>query len=168
MQRRASWPGSRHRRSADPGYVALLFEHIQANQDILGLSLLVGLVMFSAVTALLHLRESRKWTKQDAAYALELNNMRAKFDRAQVFLAAEPQIIIAWDGPKNEAEIEGDLSLVTDQPIARRILGFGSWLPPDSAQQLETAVERLRARGRLSTSTSKALLAGRSNSTAAR
>ena len=46
---------------ADPGYVALLFEHIQANQDILGLSLLVGLVMFSAVTALLHLRESRKW-----------------------------------------------------------------------------------------------------------
>ncbi len=132
---------------AQPGYVALMFEHIQANQDILGLSLLVGLVMFSAVTALLHLRESRKWEKQDAAYALELNNMRAKFDRAQVFLAAEPQIIIAWDGPGNEAEIEGDLSLVTDQPIARRILGFGSWLLPDSAQRLETCVESLRARG---------------------
>jgi signal transduction histidine kinase len=132
---------------ADPGYLAPLFAHLQSDQDILGLSLLVGLVMFSAVTALLHLRETRKWEKQNAAYVLELNNMRAKFDRAQVFLAAEPQIIIAWNGPDDDAEIEGDLSLVTDQPIARRILGFGFWLPPDSAQQLEACVERLRSRG---------------------
>ncbi|MEW6438930.1 MAG: PAS-domain containing protein [Pseudomonadota bacterium] len=132
---------------AEPGYQALVLEHMRDSQDIVGLSLIVGLVMFSVVTALLHLRETRKWTKQDAAYALELSNLRANLDRALVFLSAEPQIIVAWGSPGNEAEIEGDLSLVTDQPVARRILGFGSWLPPDSAQQLDACVEKLRTRG---------------------
>ncbi len=132
---------------AEPSYPGLVLEHMRASQDIVGLSLIVGLVMFSVVTALLHLRETRKWTKQDAAYTLELNNLRASLDRALVFLAAEPQIIVAWGGPGNEAEIEGDLSLVTDQPIARRILGFGSWLSPDSAQLLDACVEKLRTRG---------------------
>lgn len=131
---------------ADVTYPSLVLEHLRSNQDLLGLSLVVGLVMFSVVTALLHLRETRKWARQDAAYTLELNDLRANLDRAQVFLGAEPQIIIAW-GANDEAEIEGDLSLVTDQPIARRILGFGSWLPPDAAQQLESCVAKLRTRG---------------------
>jgi signal transduction histidine kinase len=131
---------------ADTSYLSLVMDHLRSNQDLLGLSLVVGLVMFSVVTALIHLRETRKWTRRDAASAQELSNLRANLDRAQVFLAAEPQIIVAWGG-QSEADIEGDLSLVTDQPIARRILGFGSWLPPESAQQLETCVEKLRARG---------------------
>ncbi|MEJ0051386.1 MAG: PAS-domain containing protein [Methylovirgula sp.] len=131
---------------ADTSYSALVLEHLRSSQDLVGLSLLVGLVMFSVVTALLHLRETRKWTQQDATYTAELNNLRARFDRAQVFLTAEPQIIVAWGGD-SDAEIEGDLSLVTDQPVARRILGFGSWLPPETAQQLESCVEKLRERG---------------------
>ena len=131
---------------ADASYPSLVLEHLRSSQDLVGLSLIVGLVMFSVVTALLHLRETRKWTRQDATYTAELNNLRAKFDRAQVFLTAEPQIIVAWGG-NSEAEIEGDLSLVTDQPVARRILGFGSWLPPETAQQLESCVEKLRERG---------------------
>ncbi len=117
---------------ADTSYPALVLDHLRSSQDMVGLSLIVGLVMFSVVTALLHLRETRKWTRQDAAYTAELNNLRAKFDRAQVFLTAEPQIVVAWGGV-SDAEIEGDLSLVTDQPVARRILGFGSWLPPETA-----------------------------------
>jgi signal transduction histidine kinase len=131
-----------------PDYPLIFIEKLRESQDVvIGLSLIVGLVLFSTITALLHLREHRRWTKTEAAFSLELNNLRAKLDRADVFLSAEPQIIIAWGGPDGEAEIEGDLSLVTDTPISRRVLGFGSWLPPESAQQLDACVERLRSRG---------------------
>ncbi|MGB3282747.1 MAG: ATP-binding protein [Methylovirgula sp.] len=133
---------------AQTDYPLLVLENLRENQDVVvGLSLVVGLVLFSTITALLYLREHRRWTKTEAAFLLELNDLRAKFDRAEVFLAAEPQIIIAWGGPSGEPEIEGDLSLVTDAPVARRVLAFGSWLPPDAAQQLEVCVDKLRARG---------------------
>jgi signal transduction histidine kinase len=125
-----------------------VLENLRENQDVVvGLSLVVGLVLFSTITALLYLREHGRWTKSEEAFSLELNHLRAKLDRAEVFLSAEPQIIVAWGGPGSEPEIEGDLSLVMDTPISRRVLGFGSWLPPDAAQQLEACVERLRARG---------------------
>ena len=120
---------------------------LRQSQDAIGLSFIVGLVLFSTITALLHLRERRQWSKSEAAFLLEFTNLRAKVDRAEVFLAAEPQIIVAWDGPGGEADVEGDLSLVTDVPISRRVLGFGSWLAPNGAQQLDASVDRLRQRG---------------------
>ncbi len=131
-------------RPADP---MALIDNLRQSQDVIGLSFIIGLVLFSTITALLHLRERHQWSKTEAAFSLELNHLRAKVDRADVFLAAEPQIIVAWDGPGGEADIEGDLSLVTDVPISRRVLGFGSWLAPDRAQNLDACVDRLRQRG---------------------
>jgi signal transduction histidine kinase len=125
----------------------VIFDNLRQSQDVIGLSFIVGLVLFSTITALLHLRERHQWKKSETALSLELTNLRAKVDRAEVFLAAEPQIIVAWDGPGGEAEIEGDLSLVTDVPISRRVLGFGSWLAPDRAQKLDDCVDRLRQKG---------------------
>ena len=130
--------------AADP---LALIDNLRQSQDVIGLSFIVGLVLFSTITALLHLRERHQWSKNEAAFSLELNNLRAKIDRADVFLAAEPQIIVAWGGPGGDADIEGDLSLVTDVPISRRVLGFGSWLAPDRAQKLDDCVERLRQKG---------------------
>ncbi|MGA3301812.1 MAG: PAS-domain containing protein [Methylovirgula sp.] len=132
---------------ADSGDPAPLIDNLRQSQDVIGLSFIVGLVLFSTITALLHLRERHQWGKREHALLLELTNLRAKVDRAEVFLAAEPQIIVAWDGPGGEAEIEGDLSLVTDAPISRRVLGFGSWLAPERAQKLDDCLERLRQRG---------------------
>ena len=112
-----------------------------------GLSLIVGLVLFSTVTALLHLAARRRWTEREQQLTADIADARVRFDRAEVFLAAEPQIIVAWRSSTSEPDIEGDLSLIADAIVPRRILGFGSWLPPASAQALEHAVERLRARG---------------------
>ena len=106
-----------------------------------------GLVLFSTVTALLHLFGRRTWTEREQQLTGEIAEARAKLDRAQIFLAAEPQIVVAWQSASGDPEIEGDLSLVTDSPPPRRILGFGSWLPPDTAQALDQAVDRLRVRG---------------------
>ena len=112
-----------------------------------GILLVLGLVLFSTITALLHLTGRTRWTQREAQLVDELARLRHQVDRAQVFLSAEPQIAIAWTSPNGEPDIEGELSLVTDAPVARRVLGFGSWLAPHAAQQLEACVERLRHRG---------------------
>ncbi len=125
----------------------ILADGLTAHSEYAGVSLLVGLILFATVTALLHLAGRRRWTERERQLSSDLMECRAKLDRAQVFLAAEPQIIIAWRSASGEPDIEGDLGLVSDVPVPRRILGFGSWLPPASAQQLEHAVDRLRARG---------------------
>lgn len=124
-----------------------VLDNLRENQGLIGLSLVVGLVLFSAITALVHVTERRRWTKTEAAVSLELNNLRAKLDRDAVFLAAEPQIIIAWGGANEEPELEGDLTLVSAAPIPRRVLAFGAWLPAAVAQKLDDCVDRLRARG---------------------
>jgi signal transduction histidine kinase len=125
----------------------LVIESLRESQGLIGLSLVVGLVLFSAITALVHLTERRRWTQREAVTSHELNNLRAKLDRAGVFLSAEPQIIVAWGGPNDEAELEGDLTLVTGAPIVRRVMAFGAWLPADVAQKLDHCVDKLRARG---------------------
>lgn len=122
-------------------------ERMNDSQGLVGFSAFVALVLISTCTTLLHLMGRRRWTTRESLLVGELTNTRAKLDRAQVFLSAEPQIIIAWGTSTGEPDIEGDLSLVTETPVARRILGFGSWLPREPAQELERCVERLRVRG---------------------
>ena len=112
-----------------------------------GLSLVVSLVLFSTVTALLHLAARRRWTERETQLSTDLAESRARVDRAQVFLSAEPQLVIAWSAAGADPEIEGDLTLVADAIVPRRVLAFGAWLPPASAQALDHAVDRLRARG---------------------
>ena len=115
--------------------------------EVAGVSLLVGLTLFSAVTALLHLAGRRRWLDGERRLVAEVSDLRARLDRAQMFLSAEAQIVVAWGSSTGEPDIEGDLSLVSDVMVPRRILGFGAWLPATSAQALDHAVERLRSRG---------------------
>ncbi|MDH7797379.1 MULTISPECIES: PAS domain-containing sensor histidine kinase [unclassified Beijerinckia] len=123
-------------------------------QGVIGFSAFVALVIFSASTAILHLTGRRAWTQRESRLVADLTSSRAALDRANVFLSAESQIVVAWGRSNGEPDIEGDLSIVMDVPVPRRVLGFGSWLPPEAARNIEGCVERLRARGesfRLST-----------------
>ncbi len=114
--------------------------------DISGLVILL-LLFFSVLTASLHLVGRRRWTQREFALASELARTRAALDRANLFLASEPQILLAWDQPDGEPRIEGDFALVADAPSPRRVLAFGSWLEPGLAATLQQAVERLLERG---------------------
>ncbi|MDE2364216.1 MAG: PAS-domain containing protein [Hyphomicrobiales bacterium] len=115
--------------------------------NVLGVSLVVGLVIFSTIVALLDIAARKHWKQRESGLVADLESERAKLERAHVFLSAEPQIIVAWGSATSEPEIEGDISLVTDAPVPRRVLGFGAWLEPATAQRLEQCVERLRGRG---------------------
>ena len=111
------------------------------------LTLIAGLTVFSALVALLYLSQRRLCLEREARHHLELAALRAKLDRAEIFLGAETQIILAFAGPNEDPEIEGDLELAGDRPNARRVLAFGSWLPPRMAETVETSVARLLASG---------------------
>ena len=111
------------------------------------LPLLVGSVLVTTTVALLHLGSRRRAAQRETSLTLALSEVRSDYDRAQTFLSAEPQITIVWGLNSNEPHIEGDPALVSDVPILRRVLGFGSWLPPEQAQQLDAHVAWLRERG---------------------
>ena len=117
------------------------------NHDSFLLPLLVGSVLVTATVALLHLSSRRRASQRETSLTSALSEVRADLDRAQTFLAAEPQIVIAWGLNSDEPSIEGDPALVSDVPILRRVVGFGSWLPPEQAQRLDGLVAKLRERG---------------------
>ncbi len=139
------WVGAGPARAGDLSSLSL--ETLYQNQGLAGLAIFLSLVLLTAVTAVLHLTGRNRWMRREAALTAELGDALARLDRANVFLSAEPQIVVAWGGATNDPDIDGDLSLVTDAPAPRRVLGFGAWLSPEPAQRLETAVERLRQRG---------------------
>ncbi|MBV1700528.1 MAG: PAS domain-containing sensor histidine kinase [Hyphomicrobiales bacterium] len=133
-----------------PGEFALAaptFPEMPDNSGAAGISAFAALIIITAVTALLHLTGRQRWLKREAQLSDDLVDARARLDRAQLFLAAERQICVTWNGAQSEPDIEGDLTLVTDALTPRRVLGFGTWLAPDIAKQVEQSVDRLRQRG---------------------
>ncbi|HEY8579316.1 MAG TPA: two-component sensor histidine kinase, partial [Beijerinckiaceae bacterium] len=85
-------PASAMAQSAGP----LSIERMHASQGVIAVSVFVALVLFSSTTALLHLNSRRKWTQRERQLAGELAAARDALDRANVFLSAEPQIVVAW------------------------------------------------------------------------
>jgi signal transduction histidine kinase len=108
---------------------------------------LLGLVVFAATTAIIHLRSRNHWQREETRQKAVIADLLLAKDRADLVLASEPQVMITWHGADAEPEILGDTRAVLDMTVARRVLGFGSWLPPDNARKLEAAVERLKQRG---------------------
>jgi signal transduction histidine kinase len=112
-------------------------------------TLIAGLAIVLGLATLLHLSQRRRWIETEAGLYSKLSTLQAKLDRAQIFLGAEPQIVVAWGDPGAEPEIQGDAGLVVDGTNPTRMLAFGMWLPSATALTLDTSVSRLRARGEI-------------------
>ncbi|QGM48018.1 PAS domain-containing protein [Methylocystis heyeri] len=115
--------------------------------EVYGIALSGGLALFSTFVALAYMAERKAWRRAEADLTARLEQTRAQRDRAEIFLSSEQQLFIAWDSPTSEPDIEGSPQLVIDKPAPRRVLAFGSWLAPQSAQDLEHKVDRLRELG---------------------
>ncbi|MCI0599817.1 MAG: PAS-domain containing protein, partial [Beijerinckiaceae bacterium] len=111
------------------------------------LTLIAGLATFSGLVALLHISQRRHSIESEARLYTELSTLRAKLDRAEIFLGAESQIIISWNAASEHPDIEGDPGLIPDRTNPRSVLAFESWLPPALALTLDNFVGTLRARG---------------------
>jgi signal transduction histidine kinase len=112
-----------------------------------GLAVMAGLVLFATTVAILHLSHRRHWLERDAELVAQNQELRARIDRADLLLAADPHLVVAWGGPSPEPLIEGSLKIHAEDGARRKLLAFGSWLPPDQAQALEAAMTRLRSTG---------------------
>ncbi len=122
-----------------------------------GASLVAALALFSSVATFSYKRLRGLSTAREAALERELHDLRARLDRAELFLASEPQVMIAWDGDEEPAGIAGDLGLVEAGSDPSRVLAFSSWLPTNAAGSLAELTARLRQHGdsfRLSVKTS--------------
>jgi signal transduction histidine kinase len=114
---------------------------------VFGVALSGGLALFSTALALAYMAERKSWRRREAELSAQLEQARAQRDRAELFLASEEQLFIAWNDPLSEPDIEGATQLVTEAAQPRRVLAFGSWLKPADAQRLEQKIDVLRRRG---------------------
>ena len=118
-------------------------------QDTVALVLTLGLSCFAVVTAIMLVRTRARASRRESSFRDEILALRSEVDRVNALLQAEPQILIAWPSAANAAaDIMGDLSLVANEQGTERVLAFGTWLDPRTAQKLEAAVGTLRAAGK--------------------
>ena len=109
--------------------------------------MLVLLLASGFLTAVLLFIVHRRWTRRERDLAGQLERARTELDRANLFLASEPQILVAWDKSDAEPRVEGEFALISDALSPRRILAYSSWLEASVAARIEEAVAKLLSRG---------------------
>jgi signal transduction histidine kinase len=111
------------------------------------LALVSGLILFSTLTALIHIAARRRWARRENERKAEIVALRRRLDRAELGSAVESQAVIAWRGSDCEPDIDGDLSLLRGSSASGSPATFDAWLAPEMARQLGGVVDRLRAKG---------------------
>ncbi|MBM3577382.1 MAG: PAS domain-containing protein [Alphaproteobacteria bacterium] len=133
---------------ATPARAAGVLDNLSFDPQVVSFAFGGGLAIFAAAIVMTHVRERAVWRRREAALSAESEDARAQLDRAKTFLAAEPQIFLAWKAADAEPDIHSSSLMMTGAAAApRRLLDFSAWLAPKDAQELEGAVERLRKSG---------------------
>jgi signal transduction histidine kinase len=117
------------------------------HQDAGRLYLIAGLVIFGLLAVAVLQRRLRSM-RADSAPLDEVVELRSEADRLKTLLLSEPQVLVEWAAASDEPNILGDTSIFVPGERAERVLAFGAWLTPASAQSIEHAVETLRGEGR--------------------
>jgi signal transduction histidine kinase len=120
--------------------------HSIDSHEIAAMVLLVGLLVFSVVTAIMLLRARARSTQLEISAHDEIAALRAALDRANALVLTEPQVIVDWPAASDEPIIDGDPA-VLGVSAPHRVLAFGTWLDGPRAAAMEKAVEALRTRG---------------------
>lgn len=122
------------------------FASLQSH-ELAALTLTLGVVLFAVVTSTMLVRTRQRAAATNADARREINALTTEVDRVNALLLSEPQIVVAWAAGGDDPDIIGDVTIVTQATMPQRVLAFGSWLPSDQAQLIETSVEKLRANG---------------------
>ncbi|WP_210260059.1 sensor histidine kinase [Hongsoonwoonella zoysiae] len=124
---------------ASPGVDAL---------KVVWLSATGGAIAFAVTTATVLVVNRRKSANDFATVRRQNASLKARLDRLESLIDSEDQRLVMWSGRDEEPMIAGALS--EDSGVPRgdaQLLAFGQWLEPASAQELERALDRLRANG---------------------
>jgi len=112
------------------------------------LTLTLGLLIFGVLAIIVLLRTRRSAGNAANLTRDEVGALNAERDRLKTLLMAEPQVLVSWAAGADVPEILGDTDLIVPGGAQQRVLAFGAWLDAAQAQQMEQAVETLRADGR--------------------
>jgi signal transduction histidine kinase len=110
------------------------------------LVLVLGLILFSVVTAIMYLRSRNRAARLESWSRDEIAMLRDDLDRTKALLSSEPQILVEWQAASDQPGIGGDPAIV-GASAPHRVLAFGTWLEAGKAQAMEHAVDALRTRG---------------------
>lgn len=129
----------------DPGGVLSLLASFDLHNAYFGLFL--GLVAFSATTAVMLVREQRRSSRRERGLRAEIARLRGTDDLATLLMGSERQLLVSWHGRDGEPRFEGDPTIVGEGSPAQRALAFGAWLLPADAAAVDASLERLKQRG---------------------
>jgi signal transduction histidine kinase len=118
-----------------------------ADHEIAMLALVLSILCFAVLAAILFVRTRRRLADVEARARDDLLAARAELDRVNIFLRAEPHVLLAWEPGANEPQMIGDLALLNGAAAPDRLLDFVDWLDPNNAETLTAAVDALRSRG---------------------
>jgi signal transduction histidine kinase len=117
------------------------------------LTLTLGFICFGVLATIAFLRARRSIARTAATARHEAMDLRAHIDRLTALLLSEPQVLVEWPAGSDHPEIFGDSALFVPGDQPERVLDFGLWLEPATAQRLQRAVDTLRNDGRSFTMT---------------
>ncbi len=112
-----------------------------------GMSTVVGLAVFAATTAILHIRERNRWVQRESRLGAELNAATARAEQAEVFGSTEDQVVVSWAAPSAKAVISGVGDFLVQGGTRLSPLAFGAWVVPQQVKAIGDAVDALKSRG---------------------
>ena len=115
-------------------------------QDLAGLTLFFGALIFAVVTAVLLVRTRERLRVETVRARAEVAARDGEIDRLYGLLLAEPQVIVAWSRGA-APQIIGNPATIAPDIAPERLMSFAAWLRPEQASRLDSVVDRLLTRG---------------------
>jgi signal transduction histidine kinase len=103
--------------------------------------------IYATLISIFYIRARKVWNEGAVEATRALHEAQGQAALFATFLAADRQVMVAWDGPTGSAEIEGDPGILLEANASRRLLAFSEWLPAEEAQYLERDTFCLRREG---------------------
>ena len=119
-----------------------------SQHDTGAVALTLGLVIFGLLAIMVLLRTRRRAASAETISRDEAMELRSEIDRLKALMLSEPQVLVEWAAGSDEPDIVGDTSIFVTGEQSERVLAFGGWLEPASAQRMDSAVDMLRNEGR--------------------
>ena len=117
-------------------------------QQYLAFGVLTGIIALSITTAIKYLRALSHINEREEFAAKEVEELRRQVRTAEAILKSEPQVLVIWE-PNGEPNVA--LNTLPESlglpDSSGELLRFRGWLEPDSATDLEVALNNLFRQG---------------------
>ncbi|WP_377292433.1 ATP-binding protein [Rhizobium sp. SG2393] len=129
--------------AADDAVRATMFH----STEIVTFSVLIGVISAAMLSAIWMIRQRGNMETENRELRAVLSDANHQISRFQALISDKNRRIVVWEGQASRAEFLGQLPIETGAPQENAdFLAFGRWLKPQSASELEHAIEQLRSR----------------------